>query len=246
MAVPSRRTEGAGGPSMSARLSIVVPVLDEGAALHGFLEHLQPLRARGHELICVDGGSRDGCVRGVEPLVDRLLETGPGRARQMNAGAAVAAGEVLLFLHADTRLPPGADRLVAAAVGGGHPWGRFDVRLSGSQWPLRWIERAMSLRSRLSGIATGDQALFVRRDVFDRVGGYADIALMEDLDLCRRLRRLAPPACLRQRVITSSRRWERDGILRTILLMWALRLAWSVGVPPRRLARIYYPAREFP
>ncbi len=160
----------------------------------------------------------------------------------MNVGAAAARGDVLLFLHADTRLPEGAaEILIAALSASARVWGRFDVRLSGAAWPLRIVERSMNWRSCLTGMATGDQGIFVRRSAFEAVGGYPAIPLMEDLELARRLKRLSRPICLRRPVITSSRRWEERGILRTVLLMWSLRLLWFLGVSPQRLVRLYYP-----
>lgn len=230
---------------MSARgpgpaLSIVVPVLDEAEVIEPALAALAPLRARGHEVIVVDGGSTDGTPALARPLADRVLRAPRGRARQMNAGARAARGEVLLFLHADTRLPDAADRLVLAGLARrGHGWGRFDARLSGRHPLLRLTGWLFSLRSRLTGVATGDQAIFVRRDWFEAVGGYPDIPLMEDLALSRALKRRGRPLCLRQRVTTSSRRWERHGILRTILRMWRLRLAYYLGADPHELARLY-------
>lgn len=230
---------------MSARgpgpaLSIVVPVLDEAEVIEPALAALAPLRARGHEVIVVDGGSTDGTPALARPLADRVLRAPRGRARQMNAGARAARGEVLLFLHADTRLPDAADRLVLAGLARrGRGWGRFDARLSGRHPLLRLTGWLFSLRSRLTGVATGDQAIFVRRDWFEAVGGYPDLPLMEDLALSRALKRRGRPLCLRQRVTTSSRRWERHGILRTILLMWRLRLAYYLGADPHELARLY-------
>ncbi|NOZ37647.1 MAG: glycosyltransferase family 2 protein, partial [Gammaproteobacteria bacterium] len=165
---------------------------------------------------------------------------GSGRARQMNAGAEQARGDVLLFLHADTRLPENADMLIREALEAGRVWGRFDVRLSGQAWLLRVIETLMNWRSCLTGIATGDQAMFVLHDAFVHLGGFADIPLMEDIELSHRLKKISAPCCLHSRVITSSRRWETRGILRTVLLMWGLRLAWFFGVSATRLQRIYY------
>ncbi len=225
-----------------ARLSIVVPVLDEAEAIRPVLERLAPLRARGAEVIVADGGSTDGTPRLAGPLADRVLAARPGRARQMNAGARAATGDVLLFLHADTILPGDADRLVMEGLArAGRAWGRFDVRLSGTAPALRMVETLMNLRSRWTGIATGDQAIFVRRDAFEAAGGYPDIPLMEDIALSAALRRLSPPLCLRERVVTSSRRWETRGIARTILEMWRLRAAFALGVSPWKLARAYYP-----
>jgi len=222
------------------RLSIIVPVLNEAAGIAHALSALQAYRRWGHEIIVVDGGSDDATRKLAAPLADRVLTSPPGRARQMNLGAARARGDVLLFLHADTTLPAQADERIAAALRAGARWGRFDVRLSGRHLLLRVIERMMNLRSRLTRIATGDQALFVMRELFRRAGGFEQIPLMEDIDLSRRLKRLAPCACLRQRVTTSSRRWEENGVLATMLLMWRLRLAYWLGADPARLVRDYY------
>jgi rSAM/selenodomain-associated transferase 2 len=225
-------------------LSVVIPCLNEAAIAELRLGALQSLRRVGHELILVDGGSTDGTPIIARPMVDRLLASPPGRARQMNLGARTARGEVLWFLHLDSELPPDAARAALQAATHGPGWGRFDVRLGGSLPMLRVVERAMSLRSRLTGIATGDQGVFVRRDLFAAVGGFPEIPLMEDIALSARLKRLARPACLRERIITSSRRWERDGVWRTILLMWTLRAAYRLGADPSRLARIYYPEAD--
>jgi rSAM/selenodomain-associated transferase 2 len=218
-----------------------VPVLDEGGSIEERLRSLEPLRARGAERIVVDGGSSDGTPDRAAPHAERLVHCAPGRAIQQNAGAAVAGGDVLLFLHADTALPPDADRLILDGLAAsGRAWGRFDVRLSGRHPALRVIERGISWRSRVTGIATGDQALFVRRDSFEALGGFPEIPLMEDVALCRSLKRVwGRPLCLRPPVVTSSRRWERGGILRTVLLMWGLRLAYYAGVAPASLTRLY-------
>jgi len=223
------------------RLSIIVPTLNEAKTLVPFLAGLRPLRAKGHEVIVVDGGSQDGTVGRAGDGADRVLQAGRGRATQMNAGARAASGEVLLFVHADTHLPGDADRLISKGLAGsGKVWGRFDVRLSGTGWMFSVIATLMNLRSRLTGIATGDQGMFVRRNAFESVGGFPAIPLMEDIALSRRLKRLGRPLCLRGPVVTSSRRWETRGVVHTVLLMWALRLAYAVGVPPAYLARIYY------
>jgi len=223
---------------MSA-LSIIVPALEEAAAIAACLAPLQALRARGVEVIVVDGGSGDATRELAAPLADRVFESPRGRARQMNAGAQAARGEVLLFLHADTLLVPHADALVARAIEGGARWGRFDVAIAGSHPLLRVVACSMNVRSRLSGVATGDQAIFVKRDAFREAGGFPDIPLMEDVALSRALRRAGRPACLRERVVTSGRRWERGGTLRTILLMWRLRLAYAAGADPRSLVHRY-------
>jgi rSAM/selenodomain-associated transferase 2 len=221
------------------RLSIVVPVLDEAAGIAATLQALAPLRARGHELIVVDGGSRDATAALAAPLASRVLQAPRGRARQMNAGAAVASGDVLLFLHADTFLPADADAVVLLALDGSRCWGRFDVRISGRSAWFGPIAALMNLRSRLTGIATGDQAIFVTRAQFQALGGFADQPLMEDIELSRRLRALVPPACLRERVLTSGRRWEAYGVWRTILLMWRLRWRYWRGESPESLAKAY-------
>jgi len=220
-------------------LSIVVPMLNEAAGIEAALQALAPLRARGAELIVVDGGSSDASTTRAAPLADHVLASARGRARQMNAGAAAARGELLLFLHADTRLPDAADALLHQAVARGAMWGRFDVRIDGRPMLLRLVAALMNRRSRLTGIATGDQAIFVRRDLFRRIGGFPDQPLMEDIELSRRLRALAPPCCLRQRVVTSGRRWETRGVWRTIFLMWRLRWRYWRGESPQALAEAY-------
>ncbi|MDZ7753467.1 MAG: TIGR04283 family arsenosugar biosynthesis glycosyltransferase [Gammaproteobacteria bacterium] len=228
------------------RLSIVMPVLDEAPRIERALLALVSMRERGHEVIVVDGGSTDGTVDRARGLCDRVLASAPGRGRQMALGARHATGDAVVFLHADTELPAGGDLLIVEALARGAPWGRFDVCLSGGSCGLRLVERAMNLRSRLTGIATGDQAIFVRRDVLEAVGGVPEQALMEDIELSRRLLGVSRPVCLRDTVWTSSRRWEEGGMVRTILTMWALRAAYWSGVPARRLAAIYYPRRPQP
>jgi rSAM/selenodomain-associated transferase 2 len=222
------------------RLSIIVPALNEAEGIVATLEALADLRRRGHEVILVDGGSGDGTPQLARASADRVLAGSPGRAAQMNMGARAAAGDVLLFLHADTRLPEGADMLIAQGMEAGKfLWGRFDVRILGDHPLLRVVETMMNLRSRLTRICTGDQAIFVRRDTFDALGGYPEQALMEDIAISASLRRLSAPLCLRQRCMTSARRWEERGVLRTIGLMWWLRLQYALGAAPARLARIY-------
>ena len=221
-------------------LSIIVPTLNESGALPVLRDSLQPQRNADWELIAVDGGSTDGTIGLLESFADRIETTRAQRASQMNVGARVARGKVLLFLHADTLLPGDFVAQIRTVLGlDGHGWGRFDVRLSGSGWGLRMIENSMNLRSRLTGIATGDQAMFVSRLLFDAVCGFPNIALMEDIALSSTLRRHHRPSCLKTRVTTSSRRWQRHGILTTVLLMWRLRLAYALGADPRRLAERY-------
>ena len=224
------------------RLSIIVPVLDEAATIAACLDALAPLRDQGHEVIVVDGGSRDATRALARPRADRVIATSRGRAAQMNAGAALAQGDVLLFLHADTRLPPDAATAVAAALRGEVAWGRFDVTISGRSRLLPIVARAMNVRSRLTGIATGDQAMFVTRDAFVRAGGFPDLPLMEDVALSAALKRMAgPPACLSVRVVTSGRRWDAHGALATMALMWRLRFDHWRGVDAARLAHRYTP-----
>jgi rSAM/selenodomain-associated transferase 2 len=221
------------------KLSIIVPALDEEQALPATLAAAAPLRSRGHEIIVVDGGSCDRTPEIARAAADRVIDAPRGRARQMNAGAARASGDVLLFLHADTLLPGDADRCIAGALDAGRDWGRFDVRIAGASPLLGVVAGLMNARSRATGIATGDQAMFVRREAFERVGGFPEVELMEDLLLSRALRRASPPACLRERATTSGRRWEARGVARTVMLMWWLRLRFYLGADPAILARSY-------
>ncbi|HEY0021042.1 MAG TPA: TIGR04283 family arsenosugar biosynthesis glycosyltransferase [Longimicrobium sp.] len=224
----------------ATRISIIVPTLNEAGGIADTLRPLQGLRARGHQVIVVDGGSADGTVELVRALADDVIASEPGRARQQNAGAGTATGDVLLFLHADTRLPADADRrVIDGLTASGRGWGRFDVRLSGRHPLLRVVERMIGWRSRVTGIATGDQAIFVRRDWFHRAGGFPQIPLMEDVALSKSLRRLGPPLCLAEPVLTSSRRWESRGVVRTIVLMWRLRAEYALGADPANLAERY-------
>jgi rSAM/selenodomain-associated transferase 2 len=228
-----------------SRLSIIIPVLDEEAGIAACLAALAPLRARGAEAIVADGGSADATVAIAAPLADRIVQAPRGRAAQMNAGAAVASGDVLLFLHADTRLPEAADRLVIEGLARNRrEWGRFDVTIEGRPALLAVVAALMNARSRLTGIATGDQAIFARREAFVAAGGFPPIALMEDVAFSRAMKRRGPPLCLRERATTSGRRWERHGTLRTILLMWRLRLAYFLGADPARLAARYGSGRS--
>jgi rSAM/selenodomain-associated transferase 2 len=221
-------------------LSIIVPVLNEAGFIVSHLSALQSLRALGSEVIVVDGGSDDGTVALAGPLADRVLTSARGRATQMNAGATCANGEILLFLHADCALPADADRLIFAALAGAAAgWGRFDIEIDGRHPLLPLIAWSMNRRSRLTGIATGDQAIFVRRDWFVAAGGFPEIALMEDIALSAALRRRASPCCLDARVRASGRRWERQGVVRTILLMWWLRFRFFFGTRTDPLAMRY-------
>ncbi|MGZ9243343.1 MAG: TIGR04283 family arsenosugar biosynthesis glycosyltransferase [Candidatus Binatia bacterium] len=224
------------------KISVIVPVLNEEKSIAATLQalaHLQP-----HETIVVDGGSQDRTAEIAAECGVKVILSERGRARQMNRGARQASGEVLLFLHADTRLPPTAFSDIAGAMGDPrYVGGRFDVELDGKHWMLPLVGRLISYRSRLSKVATGDQALFVRRAVFQRMGGFADIPLMEDIAFCRRLKGLGEVACLRSRVVTSARRWEVDGVWRTIFRMWTLKLLYLTGVSPARLKQFYADTR---
>ena len=221
-------------------LSIVMPVLNEAAGLGSTLQALAPLAERGVQLIVADGGSSDGTAALAQAAGATVITAPRGRALQMNAGANHASARVLLFLHADTVLPTDADQLIAQALANGQSvWGRFDVCIAGQSPMLRVVAGLMNLRSRLSGIATGDQAMFMTRAAFDAVGGFAPQPLMEDIEMSKRLRRLSRPACLRAKVTTSGRRWETRGIWRTMLLMWRLRFAYWRGAAPERLAELY-------
>jgi rSAM/selenodomain-associated transferase 2 len=220
------------------RLTIVLPVLNEAAIIVGALRALAPLRIRGAEIIVADGGSTDGTPHLAEPFSDRVITAPQGRGAPLNAGAAVGTGDALLFLHADTLVPGDADRLIAAALTR-RAWGRFDLRIAGQHPFLAVIARMINWRSRLTGIATGDQAIFVTREAFIAVGGFPDLPLMEDIAISRRLKRLCRPFCIATPAVTSGRRWERNGIVRTILLMWRLRLAYYLGVEPALLAQRY-------
>lgn len=224
---------------MNLALCIVVPVLDEAPNLAACLGALQHLRRRGVRVVVVDGGSSDDSLAIARGLADLAFTAPQGRARQMNAGAAACSGELLLFLHADTLLPHDADALVRCAMQGERDWGRFDVAIDSPRPVMRVVEALMNLRSRWTGIATGDQAIFVRKELFDRLGGFPDQPLMEDVALSTRLKRHGPPACLREPVTTSARRWERHGPWRTILLMWRLRAAYFLGADPSELALRY-------
>ena len=226
------------------KLSIVMPALDEAAEIEGALAAVAPLRQRGAEVIVVDGGSRDNTGGLARPLADQVIVAPRGRAFQMNAGAAAAKGDIILFLHADTHLPQDADRMVLDGIArSGRVWGRFDVRIDAGGL-LRLISLAMNWRSRLTGIATGDQAMFVTREAFKAVGGFPAIALMEDVALSARLKRIGKPLCLRAQVTASPRRFRQHGPLRMILLMWRLRLRYFLGADPAKLAQAYRAAEH--
>lgn len=223
---------------MTARLSIIIPTLNEAADIAERLAVLASLRQEQVQIIVADGGSNDETMELAAPWVDSVIAAPRGRAAQMNAGALQASAPALLFLHADTALPNEAVNLIESALRTS-VWGRFDIELTGTHPLLRVVAAMMNWRSRLTGIATGDQAIFMRRSVFDQLGGFAPIALMEDIEISARLKKIAAPACIRQRVVSSGRRWERHGVWPTILLMWRLRLAYRLGADPRDLAVRY-------
>jgi rSAM/selenodomain-associated transferase 2 len=228
----------------SCVISVIVPALNEADGIVDTLQALQDMRLRGVEIIVADGGSTDDTATVCAPLADRVIIGATGRARQMQAGAALACGSVLWFLHADSRAPGDADRTIATALGSGRRnWGRFDVRFKHAGLLLGVVATLMNLRSRLTGIATGDQGIFVTRKLFERVNGFPQIPLMEDIALSRLLKRHSRPACLHEQLITSARRWQAQGTLCTILVMWSLRLAYFLGVSPAWLAQFYRPHR---
>ena len=240
MSLPAEAGTGSAEIIVMSKLSIIMPVLNEGEGIAAALDALAVLRALGTEVMVVDGGSRDATIQRARLRADRVIAAPRGRGLQMNAGADKASGDVLLFLHTDTRLPADADHVVLNGLErSGRVWGRFDAEIEGQSPLLVVIAWLMNLRSRLTGIATGDQAMFVRRDAFQAAGGFAAIPLMEDIELCKRLRRVSRPLCLRERVVTSGRRWEKDGVLNTVVLMWRLRLAYFLGADPKALARRY-------
>lgn len=219
---------------------MIVPILDEEAIMPALIRRLAALRQDGCEILIVDGGSRDGGPEIARANGYPVMTTAPGRARQMNAGAKAARGDILLFLHADTALPADALACVRAVLDSdAAEWGRFDVHIESSARVLRAVASLMNWRSRFTGISTGDQAIFVRRDVFDSIGGFPDQPLMEDIEISKRLRRRSWPRRVASRAVTSGRRWEQRGVWRTILLMWRLRLAYWCGVPAATLAERY-------
>ncbi len=215
--------------------SIIIPSFNESENIEPCLLALQSLRKQ-CEIIVVDGGSSDNTVQLARPFADKVIQSKKGRARQMNAGAIQATAEMLIFLHADTRLPDQALLFISQSH---QPWGRFDIKLSGTPLMLKLISCFMNWRSRLTGIATGDQAIFINKQLFDQIGGYPDIALMEDITLCSHLKKIAKPNCINARVISSGRRWEKFGVIKTILLMWSLRIRYYFGEQPEVLAELY-------
>jgi len=224
----------------NGQISVIIPTLNEAGCIHSTLTPLQPLRTRGHEIILVDGGSSDATCTLGQTLVDQVLQSPPGRATQMRAGATAARGQILWFLHADSQIPPHADSLILEALDRADAdWGRFDIALADNHLLLRCVAWSMNQRSRLTGIATGDQGIFVRRPLYDRVGGLPLIPLMEDISFSRSLKLHSRPCRVTQTLGTSPRRWHAHGILRTIVTMWGLRLGYFAGISPERLAKYY-------
>ena len=221
------------------KLSIIVPVLNEEQNLSAISSHLLSFRQKGHEVIIVDGGSCDNTLAISHDIADRVIVSKAGRALQMNRGASVATGDVFLFLHADTILPEQSIQIISNLYQAGGYWGRFDVRLSSNKFIYRIIEHLMNLRSCFSSIVTGDQAVFIEKNLFNRVAGFPEIALMEDIEISRRLKKISKAICVKQKAVTSSRRWETKGVVPTVMLMWKLRLYYFFGVSPDKLKRLY-------
>ena len=225
---------------MAKTLSIIIPALNEAHRIESTLTSLAPARERGAQVVVVDGGSEDATVSIALRWADVVRRAPRGRASQLNAGAEGATGEILWFLHADSLPPAHGDIALVDAIGErAMAWGRFDVKIESGRRSLGIVAAMMNLRSRATGIATGDQGLFATRALFEYAGGFAPQGLMEDIEFCRAARRIALPINLRARIITSGRRWEQYGVARTVLLMWALRLAYFLGADPDSLAARY-------
>ena len=220
------------------KFSIIIPVLNEEKTIQSCLSALQPLSNK-CEVIIVDGGSADNTCILAAPLANKVITSAIGRAKQMNNGVKHATGDILIFLHADTSLPENALPLIQQKIGNPRQWGRFDIQLIGNEFMLKVIAQMMNWRSRLTGIATGDQVIFVTRQAFEEAGQYSEIHLMEDIALCKALKKISQPICLKDKAISSGRRWEQNGIYKTVLLMWSLRLRYYFGADPQKLAFLY-------
>ena len=223
----------------AVKISVVVPVLNEERNLSRLTASMRSVIEQGHEVIIVDGGSTDNTLSLAYEISDKVVVSKKGRAIQMNSGASVASGDIILFLHADTCLPDDVSEIISKAFVDNGFWGGFDVRLSNNKLVYRLIEYMMNTRSRLTSIVTGDQAIFVEKNLFEKIGGFPEIALMEDVEISRRLKNISRPVRLKHNVVTSSRRWERNGVASTILLMWKLRLFYFFGVSPEKLSQMY-------
>lgn len=226
-------------------LSIIVPVYNERDNISCFSEQLSRYAQQVTEVIVVDGGSTDGTVEALEELLGNnsnimIDSASQGRASQMNAGASLARARYLMFLHADTTLPTGVFDELETVFGHDGIWGRFDVKLNNTRTAYRVISWFINKRSSLTGIATGDQAMFVKRSVFVQVGGFPNQLLMEDIALSKTLKSLAQPWCSKLKVITSARKWETCGVIRTVILMWRIRAAYYFGASPKSLHKRYY------
>jgi len=219
-------------------VSIIIPALNEEYSIQELLQQLQIFRNNGHEVVLVDGGSNDHTIAKSTTLTDQVITSSPGRAVQMNKGVSKARHDIIWFLHADTLVPENAIENIEQALNI-NEWGRFNIKLSGSHLLFRIIEKMINVRSCLSGIASGDQGIFVKRDIFDSVKGFSEIPIMEDIELSKKLKKISKPICLKNKLVTSSRRWEKNGILATILLMWRLRFLYFIGSSPDKLARFY-------
>ena len=224
---------------MKPALSIIIPTLNEAIGIQELLLSLAPLRKKGCEIIVIDGGSRDRTKEIASPHADSVINAPKGRAFQMTTGAEKANSDILLFLHADTFLPDDAINLILKGIDKGHHWGRFDIQLTGNHSILKLIALMMNWRSRLTGIATGDQGIFVTKKAFEEVGRFPEIALMEDIAISKKLKLLGKPYCITEKVTSSWRRWEKHGVFRTMVLMWILRLMYFLGANPEKLALIY-------
>ena len=219
-------------------ISIIIPVLNEEQSVKALLQQLQIYRQQGHEVIVVDGGSDDETVPISKLLADKVITSESGRAKQMNKGVAQSTNEVLWFLHADTSISENAIKTIQESLNK-YDWGRFNIKLSGSNFLFRIIENMINIRSCLSCVATGDQGIFVKRKTFESIGGYSEIPLMEDVALSNKLKNVSRPVCVKEMLTTSSRRWENKGIIKTTLLMWYLRFLYWIGVSPNTLANLY-------
>lgn len=223
------------------KISIIIPCLNEAVYISATLKRLQGIRKRGHEVIISDGGSTDNTRAITNNLVDHYIDSKSGRSIQMNTGADIASGHILCFLHADTIAPANIDEIIINALTSQNKiWGRFNIRLSGSLWPFRIIEFLINTRSCITGVASGDQGIFISKNIFKNLSGYANIPLMEDIEISKRLRSIEMPACIKNStLLTSSRRWEANGIIKTVLLMWLLRVRYFFGTPASTLANMY-------
>ena len=242
--------------TVMATVSIIIPVLNEAGNLAHLFTNINKLNPKPQQVILVDGGSTDDSIDIIRIFINELMpdnnrkidwqmtESKSGRALQMNTGAALATAEILLFLHADTQLPIDAIESISEATKRAE-WGRFDVQIDSRQLMLKLVSQMINWRSKLSGIATGDQAIFISQSLFEQIGGYPNQALMEDVELCNQLKStqlkdIAKPACLKNKVITSARRWQQHGTWRTILLMWHLRFDYWRGVSADNIKQRYY------